>query len=351
MVDISNKSAPQSTTIMDVRNDVILATCSSLTTPGQLYVARLPPQGEEQDIAWVQITLPCNVPAAVANATVEYLHLEHENSEDSVKSFTAMYMAPKVSDDTKLPLIVWPHGGPHAQFVNGFANEAALFTMLGFASVLVNYRGSTGAGDATVHFLPKHVGDADVKDCQLTTDTCIQKYPIDEKKIGLTGGSHGGFLVTHLSGQYPDVYAACVTRNPVIDVVAMFNSTDIPDWCAVEAGFQYKETGPVSDEEMLAMRRCSPIAHIHKVKTPTALMLGSGDKRVPMFQGLEYARRLKAAGVETRVYMYDDNHSLSSQSHEMDWLINGASWLVQHLQPSTLAIQRFCSPTSEETAE
>ncbi|KAJ2939167.1 hypothetical protein O0L34_g4697 [Tuta absoluta] len=333
IVDISNKSAPQSTTILDVNNDVILASCSNLTTPGQLYVARLPPQGREREICWVQVTKPCNVPLAVAAATVEYLHLHHEDTKDSVKSFTAIYMAPAVADCKKLPLIVWPHGGPHAQFTNCFAMEAGLFTMLGFASVLINYRGSTGNGEASVNFLPKHVGDADVKDCHLATQTCINKYPIDSMKVGLTGGSHGGFLVTHLCGQYPDTYAACVTRNPVIDVASMFNSSDIPDWCAVEAGYQYKETGPVSDEELLVMRRCSPIAHIHKVKTPTALMLGSGDKRVPMFQGLEYARRLKAAGVETRVYMYDDNHSLSSQPHEMDNLINGADWLMRHLQP------------------
>lgn len=100
----------------------------------------------------------------------------------------------------------------------------------GFAIVLINYRGSTGAGDASVKCLLKTIGDYDVKDCKLATDEVVRSRPIDGQKVALTGGSHGGFLVTHLSGQYPDTYSAVVTRNPVADVATMYNSTDIPDW-------------------------------------------------------------------------------------------------------------------------
>ncbi|XP_026725351.1 acylamino-acid-releasing enzyme-like isoform X1 [Trichoplusia ni] len=331
ITDISNKSRPCSTSVLDVRCDTLLATCSSLTTPGQLYVARLPAEGSEADIKWLLVSSNMSAPAAVETSTSEYMELEHKDSQDSIKSFTAIYFAPK-AEGKPLPLIVWPHGGPHGNFVNAFSMEAALFSMLGFACLQVNFRGSTGAGEANVNFLTKRVGDADVKDCKLATDETVNKYPIDAKRLCLMGGSHGGFLVTHLSGQYPDVYAAVVTRNPVTDVASMFNSTDIADWCAVEAGYDFTEKGPVCDEHLLAMRRCSPIAHVHKVKAPTALMLGSGDKRVPYFQGLEYARRLKANGVTTRIYMYEDNHSLSSPASEMDNLINGAHWFMEHLQ-------------------
>lgn len=328
--DISNKSWPCSTSVLDVRGDVILATCSSLIAPGQVYIARLPAADSEAGTKWSRVTFNGAVPGALFSATVLYLDLKHD-SEDAVKSFTALYLSPE-TEERKLPLIVWPHGGPHSNFVNSFSIEAALFTMMGFASLQVNYRGSTGAGQDSVQFLLKRVGDTDVKDCKLATDYALKTFTsIDPNKVCLTGGSHGGFLVTHLSGQYPDVYAAVVSRNPVTDVASMFNSTDIADWCAVEAGFEFTEKGPVSEEQLLAMRRCSPIAHVHKVKAPTALMLGSGDKRVPHFQGLEYARRLKANGVPTRIYMYDDNHSLSSPAAEMDNLINGTHWFMHHL--------------------
>ncbi|CAB3253916.1 unnamed protein product [Arctia plantaginis] len=331
IVDISNKSAPGSTSILDVKSDVILAACSNLTTPGQIYIAKLPAANSEANIKWVRVSNPSEVPASVVGSTVEYLDLEHSDSKDTIKSFNAIYFAPK-AEGKKLPLIVWPHGGPHTNFVNAFMLEPALFNMLGFAIVLINYRGSTGAGDASLKCLLKTIGDYDVKDCKLATDEVVRSRPIDSKKVALTGGSHGGFLVTHLSGQYPDTYSAVVTRNPVTDVATMFNSTDIADWCAVEAGYEFTEQGPVSEEELVAMRRCSPLVHVHKVRAPTALMLGSVDKRVPHYQGLEYARRLKANGVATRIYMYDDNHSLSSLPAEMDNLINGAQWIMQHLQ-------------------
>ncbi|KAJ8730347.1 hypothetical protein PYW07_017385 [Mythimna separata] len=328
LVDISNRAQRGSTSILDVRGDVILATCSSLKTPGQLFVARLPAESRETEIVWKQISSNCDAPPAVTESDVVYFELGDKPKEN----FTAIYFSPAVKDK-KLPLIVWPHGGPHSNFVNAFSLEAALFSMMGFTSLQINFRGSTGAGETSLKSLLSRCGDTDVKNCKAATDYAIENYPIDATKVFLTGGSHGGFLVTHLSGQYPDTYAAVVTRNPVTDIASMFNSTDIADWCAVETGFDFTEKGPVTEEMLLAMRRASPIAHVHKVKAPTALMLGSGDQRVPHYQGLEYARRLKANGVATRIYMYEDNHSLSSLPAEMDNLINGVHWFMQHLKP------------------
>ncbi|PZC86204.1 hypothetical protein B5X24_HaOG211365 [Helicoverpa armigera] len=202
-----------------------------------------------------------------------------------------------------------------------------------FALARINYRGSIGQGEANVRSLLGHIGDYDVKDCLLTLTTLLERDErLCPKNIFLNGGSYGGLIVAHLAGLYPDRFNAVVMRNPLIDLASKANYADNYDGCAAESGFDFTEKGPVSEEQLLAMRRCSPIAHVHKVKAPTALMLGSGDKRVPHFQGLEYARRLKANGVPTRIYMYDDNHSLSSPAAEMDNLINGAHWFMEHLQ-------------------
>lgn len=95
---------------------------------------------------------------------------------------------------------------------------------------MINYRGSIGAGQDSVLFLPGKIGTADVNDCILATDETIKKYNIDVENCALFGGSHGGFLVTHISGQYTDRFKAVVARNPVIDIASKVNSTDIPDW-------------------------------------------------------------------------------------------------------------------------
>ncbi|CAK1546948.1 unnamed protein product [Leptosia nina] len=317
-----------STTVLCVSADVIVASYSNVATPGQLYVTKLPECGSEMSIEWKRVSLPANIPEWLKDAQAEYLHLEHSNCDDDVKSFNCIL----VSGKEKRPLVVWPHGGPHSAFVNAYSLETALFHLLGFASLQINYRGSTGAGEASVCFLPKRVGNADVVDCKFATDEVAKQSVVDERRMCLYGGSHGGFLVAHLSGQYPGVYKAVVARNPVIDCSSMAGVTDIPDWCYVEAGLNYHESGEVLEKELVAMRRCSPIIHVHKVKAPTALMLGSNDKRVPYYQGLDYAKRLKANGVKTRVFMYEDNHSLSSLNSEMDNLINGTDWLLTHLK-------------------
>lgn len=104
---------------------------------------------------------------------------------------------------------------------------------------MINYRGSIGAGQDSVLFLPGKVGVADVNDCMLTTDVATTKYNVDGENCALFGGSHGGFLATHISGQFADRFKAVVTRNPVIDIASQMNSTDIPDWFVLKTRLQY----------------------------------------------------------------------------------------------------------------
>lgn len=105
------------------------------------------------------------------------------------------------------------------------------YFLVGYAIVCVNYRGSLGAGEDNVHFLKGKVGTADVSDCVLATKEALNKFSwLNPKRVMLCGGSHGGFLVTHLSGQHPDMYRAVVSRNPVIDIASMSVISDIPDW-------------------------------------------------------------------------------------------------------------------------
>lgn len=103
-------------------------------------------------------------------------------------------------------------------------------TISGFSSLLINYRGSTGTGASSIFFLLSRIGTSDVADCKLATEKALDMFPVNEKKLVLYGGSHGGFIVTHLSGQYSDFYRATVARNPVIDLTSMYNTTDIADW-------------------------------------------------------------------------------------------------------------------------
>lgn len=114
-----------------------------------------------------------------------------------------MYFGPKSGADKSHPLVVAIHGGPHGSYSNLFLLESAVLALLGFAILQVNYRGSTGMGADNIEFLQGRVGDVDVKDCVKAVEDALKKYPwLDASRVAISGGSHGGFLVAHLSGQY-----------------------------------------------------------------------------------------------------------------------------------------------------
>lgn len=266
--------------VLDVDNDLVLVNRRNYLMQDKLAVCKLPPKESEVPLNWTELTIS-SVVEGLENCSFEYLNLS-QDADDGVKTFTAIYLGPKDGANKSTNLIVWPHGGPHSAFANNFSLEATLFLSMGFAILFVNYRGSTGAGQDSVEFLLGKIGQSDVSDCVLATESALQKYPfLNPDGLVLFGGSHGGFLVTHLSGKYPDMFKAVVARNPVIDVASMSIISDIPDWCYVEAGSAYTQVGKPSEDLLLAMRKASPIEHAHKVKAPTMLQIGSKDLRVP----------------------------------------------------------------------
>ncbi|KAJ8934689.1 hypothetical protein NQ318_015158 [Aromia moschata] len=333
VIDIENGDITQldfddgSQLILDVNNDSVLVVQWTNSSS-----VNYPSKGSKASISWSEITA-YEVVQGLENLIYKYLDLSTNNVEgDSVSAFNAIYVGPKTGENKSVPLVIWPHGGPHSVFANYFILEAATFLSFGHAILFINYRGSLGSGQKSVYFLPGKIGVSDVADCITATDKALESFPwLNPEAMVLVGGSHGGFLVAHLSGQYPDKFKAVVARNPVIDVASMSIISDIPDWCYVEAGKEYTQRGEIDNDILLYLRKASPIVHAHKVKAPTLLQIGSKDLRVPPHQGTEYYLRLKANGVVTRMNLYDDNHPLGTVVNETDNIINTLLWIEKHL--------------------
>jgi acylaminoacyl-peptidase len=136
-----------------------------------------------------------------------------------------------------MPLIVYPHGGPHRVSADQFRREVFFFNQLDFGVLFVNYRGSTGFGDKSLNTLLGKVGTQDVQEVHQAAVKPLEKhsFPGFPNLVFLCDASHGGFLVTHLCGQYPDFYKSVSARNPAIDMATMFPITDIADWTIVES--------------------------------------------------------------------------------------------------------------------
>ncbi|KAI4460703.1 serine peptidase s9 family member [Holotrichia oblita] len=335
IIDLDKKTITQfgdmsdSFIILGVFNDVLIFNHRNFFKPDSLTLGKL--ETDITSIEWFDVTPRSRIPG-LENHVCHYLEL-FQSTDDDVKTFTVMYIGPKTEAEASVPLIIWPHGGPHSAFANNLSLEAALFLKLGYALVLINFRGSIGAGQASVDFLPGRVGVSDVSDCILAVQTTLAKYSwLNKDAIALVGGSHGGFLVTHLSGQHPDMFKVVVARNPVIDIASMSVMSDIPDWCYVEAGSQYSQIGEPNMKTLESMRLLSPIQHAHKVKAPTMLQVGSKDLRVPPHQSKEYYTRLKANGVPVKMHLYDDNHPLGNVSNEVDNLINTILFIEEHIK-------------------
>ena len=229
-------------------------------------------------------------------------------------------------------LVVLPHGGPHSCFVGDFSSHVAIMYQLGYSILLVNYRGSTGNGQDSIDSLPGKVGTNDVNDCQQAAEFCKEKHAYNS--VLLYGGSHGGFLTTHLIGQFPDFYTAASARNAVTHLEAELFVSDIPDWVMCEGlgtyDFDYKCVGgPEIFAELYAK---SPVKYIDSVKTPTLLMIGSVDLRVPPSQGMEYYKALIARKVPAKALIYkEDNHPLDKPQTLADCIVSTILWYEKYL--------------------
>lgn len=219
-----------------------------------------------------------------------------------------------------------------------FTLTPAYLAAQGFAVLVVNYRGSTGFGQAPLHSLLGHVGFADVGDVLDATKHALAVYDgvLDGSRVGVLGGSHGGFLAAHCIGQHGDVFKAGVLINAVLNIPGMFGFSDIPDWSQAETGTMGRASGEMTRfEEVARMHVASPIAHVDKVVAPTLIILGLKDKRVPPLQSFEYYRELKARGIPTKVLTYpNDNHGIRTPLSMADEIVHTARWFKQYL-PAT----------------
>ena len=282
-------------------------------------------------------------PSLKESCGFSYQVLTLERPSDDGNKYSApiqcilMLPSSKGSSSKPPPMIVLPHGGPHSISSTIFMPEwAFLCGQAGYALLLVNYRGSVGFSQAAVENLPSHVGDLDVKDVVNAVKHLADSGLVDPDRLGVCGGSHGGFLTGHCIGQYPDLFKAACMRNPVTNIASMVTATDIPDWCFIEVcglgTYDWSKFVGPTKEQIAEMYEKSPIAHSHKVKTPTLVAIGLKDLRVPPSQGIEYYHILRSKGVESKLLMYDDcDHPIGAVCSKADHWINIKHWFDEHM--------------------
>ncbi|KAM9276670.1 acylamino-acid-releasing enzyme-like [Morus bassanus] len=319
--------------LLTLQWDLLVATCSAPHRPPSLVVAVLPPVGQELALRWVLVEDAPTVPGV----TWKTLTVQPPRSGQSpltthgAQVFEALLLSP-LDGTAPHPLVVCPHGGPHAVFDARWRPSMAALCQLGFAVLLVNYRGSLGFGQASISSLLSRVGEQDVADTQLAVEQALRSEPLDPHRLALLAGSHGAFIALHLLAREPERYQACALRSPVSNLPALLGTSDIPDWRYASLGLPYSFERVPRVEEVAAMLLRSPIAQAAQLRTPVLLCVGARDRRVSPTQALELYRVLRARGVLVRLLWYPEGgHALTGVETEADVFRNCACWLLWHL--------------------
>ena len=210
-----------------------------------------------------------------------------------------------------------------------------LLLALGYRVLDVNYRGSLGYGKKNVEFLSGKVGVTDVEDCAELLKSTLAQFgeTIDNTRIGLFGGSHGGFLTAWLLGHpvYKSLFKTGILWNPSTSISLGVCTTDIVDW-NFSTGLNKKVEWPVTREDHDAFFEHSPISVCGNVNVPTLFIMGEKDQRVSPFNGIYFYNVLRERGIETKMYMYPgQGHSISGIEEGVDANMNIFRWLIQYL--------------------
>ncbi len=237
-----------------------------------------------------------------------------------------LFYPPGFDPKKKYPLMQVIHGGPHTSVGDNWHyrwNNKA-FAAQGYVVAVVNYHGSSGFGHVFLDSITHRWGELELQDIEAATDALLKKRFIDKTRVYATGGSYGGYMVAWMNAHVKaGRYAAYVCHAGCFDWVAMF-ADDAWSWHAKELGAWYWD-------DMARVHAQSPHAHAGQMRTPTLVIHGALDYRVPDAQGLAYYNTLKALKVDARLLWFpDENHWILKPRNSQVWYREFFDWLKQH---------------------
>jgi dipeptidyl aminopeptidase/acylaminoacyl peptidase len=219
----------------------------------------------------------------------------------------------------KYPLVLSIHGGPAGQYGVDWYHEFQVYAAKGYAVLFTNPRGSTGYGQKFERGIVGEWGGKDYLDIMNGLDVALKKYPwIDQDRLGVTGGSYGGYMTNWIVG-HTDRFKAAVTLRSVSNFISDDGTRDGAYGHSPDFG------GDIFQKMDLYWDR-SPLKYAANVKTPTLILHSDNDYRVPIEQGEQWFRALKHFGVTTEIVFFPrENHNLT-RTGEPKHLVESLNW-------------------------
>jgi dipeptidyl aminopeptidase/acylaminoacyl peptidase len=224
------------------------------------------------------------------------------------------------------PAIVWPHGGPTGQMVDYWNTDVTALVSRGYVIIAPNVRGSTGYGIEFQRANYQDLGGGDLQDEVYAAKFLQSTGYVDPKKIGIMGGSYGGFMTLMAIGKTPGEWAAAVALYGIIDwrTMAKFSDPALQQYVKALLGDPAKDSA-VYDAT-------SPIKYIHNVKAPLLVLQGNNDPRVPKEEAQQVVDLLKADGKVVDVKYYpNEGHGFVKRENQIDAITRSIEWLDRYL--------------------
>jgi len=275
------------------------------------------------------------IPLAMASLTPAMLpksQIVTYKSFDGTLISAIVTMPFNLKRDGTAPAIVMPHGGPTSQAQDGFNRYAAAFASRGYITIQPNFRGSTGYGKAFQEANFKDLGGNDLKDTVAAKAFLVKSGYVDAKRVGIFGGSYGGFMTLMAIGRVPDEFAAAVQWFGIINWRTMYRDQD-----ELLKAYQRSLLGtPEANPDVYDA--ASPLTYIRAAKAPLLTIQGENDIRVPRGQAQEVGDILKAKGNTVETIFYPaEGHGFQKRENQLDSLKRTVAWFDTYLKPAKSA--------------
>ena len=234
----------------------------------------------------------------------------------------------------KYPMVLSIHGGPAGMYGVDWYHEFQVYAGKGWAVFFTNPRGSTGYGSKFQRAVALNWGGKAYDDIMSGVDAALAKYPwIDRDRLGVTGGSYGGFMTNWVVG-HTNRFKAAVTLRSISNFISDDGTRD-------GAYGHKRDFGGDIFENYVVYWETSPLKYVKNVKTPTLVLHSDNDLRVPLEQGEQWFRALQHFGVTSEFVIFPrENHNLTRNGeprHLVDSLRWQCYWFERFLEGNTVA--------------
>ncbi|MBV9342483.1 MAG: S9 family peptidase [Acidobacteria bacterium] len=299
--------------------DRLLAIHTSSSKPGDVWIYNLADRQPSQ--------LTFSAIASLQTTPLPSAQLVHYKTFDG-KTISAFLWVPfNLQRDGTNPALVLPHGGPTGQVLDAWNPQVAALVSRGYIAIAPNVRGSSGYGIDFQRANYKDLGGGDLEDEVYAAKFLEATGYVNPQKIGITGGSYGGYMTMMALGKRPNVWAAGVEQFGIINWFSMLQHED-----ALLKEYEKSLLGdPEKDRKVYEAD--SPITYIHNVKAPLLVLQGDNDPRVPKEEAEQVVDLLKQDHKTVDSHYYaNEGHGFSKRENRIDAIERTVAWFDKYLK-------------------